>query len=49
MSARLGIEPGRAFGGVRPDGKVAVIRELQAGGTAVAMAGEASVTAPGAP
>jgi P-type Cu+ transporter len=40
MSARLGLAPDQVFGGIRPDGKVAVIRELQAGGVAVAMVGD---------
>jgi Cu+-exporting ATPase len=40
MSARLGISPDRVFGGIRPEGKVQVIRELQAGGIPVAMVGD---------
>jgi Cu+-exporting ATPase len=40
MSARLGIAPDRVFGGIRPEGKVQVIRELQAGGIPVAMVGD---------
>lgn len=40
MSAQLGIAPERVFGGVRPDGKAQVIRELQADGIAVAMVGD---------
>jgi P-type Cu+ transporter len=40
MSAQLGMSADQVFGGIRPDGKVQVIRELQAGGTAVAMVGD---------
>jgi Cu+-exporting ATPase len=40
VAAELGIPAERVFGGVRPDGKAQVIRELQAGGIAVAMVGD---------
>jgi Cu+-exporting ATPase len=40
MSARLGMSADQVFGGIRPEGKVQVIRELQAGGMAVAMVGD---------
>jgi P-type Cu+ transporter len=40
VAAELGIPAERVFGGVRPEGKAQVIRELQAGGIAVAMVGD---------
>jgi P-type Cu+ transporter len=40
VAAELGIPAERVFGGVRPDGKAQVIRELQASGIAVAMVGD---------
>jgi Cu+-exporting ATPase len=40
VASRLGIEPGRVFGGIRPDGKAAVIADPQAAGPAVAMVGD---------
>ena len=40
VAAELGIPADRVFGGVRAAGKAQVIRELQAGGIAVAMVGD---------
>jgi Cu+-exporting ATPase len=40
VAAQLGIPAGDVFSGVRPGGKVGVIRDLQAGGFPVAMAGD---------
>ncbi len=40
VAAKLGIPLGEVFAGVRPEKKVAVIRELQAGGSPVAFVGD---------
>ena len=40
VAAATGIDPGDVFAEARPEEKVAVIRELQAGGTPVAFAGD---------
>ena len=40
VAAELGIPAGEVFAGVRPEEKVAVIRELQAGGSPVAFVGD---------
>ncbi|HEX5293972.1 MAG TPA: HAD-IC family P-type ATPase, partial [Streptosporangiaceae bacterium] len=40
VAAEVGIAPERVFGGVRPEGKAQVIRDLQASGIAVAMVGD---------
>jgi Cu+-exporting ATPase len=40
VAAELGIAADRVFGGVRPDGKAQVVRDLQASGIAVAMVGD---------
>ncbi|OHD63305.1 MAG: copper-translocating P-type ATPase [Spirochaetes bacterium RBG_13_51_14] len=46
MAARAGIDPGRVIAGVLPGRKAEVVRELQRGGTAVAMVGDGINDAP---
>jgi P-type Cu+ transporter len=40
VATRLGIPPDSVFAGIRPDGKAAVVRRLQAAGEQVAMVGD---------